>query len=161
LAVIVEVMSPQNDSLSSVHRKVFDAMTVQTGEHYVWNVLGLRVAIPSNLNLIKSSFLAGRTTLEFAESRSPVIVADRWGLASQLLGKHEFEHWARAALGLPKATALRLDERHLQFDQTPLFGVRRAVVGVYPIENKIQAVRSRSRKAELTPDRSWLISSND
>jgi len=156
LGVMAEVVSAKGENLASAHQRIASGVSIQSKELLVWEVLGLRAKVPKDLTLSKRNFLAGRTDLEFSRGRLPGLVASRWGLAFDLLAKHELPDWAKAALDLPRATVEEVEEGVLLRQQNRLSGERTAIVRVVPEDNKILAIRSKTGHATCQPRWEWL-----
>jgi hypothetical protein len=162
LVVLVECVTPGKDSLSAAHQKISSSLKVDCGDLYHWQVLGLNVYLPKDLEVGKRQLFAGRTTIQFTAGKHTLVTAERWGLASELLAKHDFLEWARAALELPRANitdedvGIRLVQKgHL------LTRTQTALVGLYPKENRIQSVKVQSNRSEWNPEWRWIGFSKD
>jgi hypothetical protein len=116
--------------------------------------LGLSVRLPSAWSLRRHAFQAGKTSLEF-EQKLGSIECVRWGFAEQLLRQHEFEHWARAALDLEKATCVA-EAEGLRLSHARLAKSVEAIAALQEDRNQIVTVKLTQVRASSRPEWEWL-----
>lgn len=98
----LEITGARRDSLLPHLNSSLSSFRRLGGEYALWSVLGLRIWIPSEFELARHGFLAGKTALHFRHGLDRLECV-RWGLAERLLQRQSLAEWARAACGLPSA----------------------------------------------------------
>ena len=148
----LEVTSTKADRLGAPFKAIEDSF--ETGKER-WAVLGLDVMLPGYLKVEKKTFLSGRTQLILG-GQGAVVDAQRWGFGEQLLAKHGFANWARAALEMEKAAVLEADAGIALELPNILRGPSYALAKLLPELNQIVSIKVRTRKPEWRPSWEWF-----
>lgn len=121
-----------------------------------WSVMGLSFHLPYPVRVEAKEFLAGRTTLKLA-GKGAAIVAERWGLAENLLNKRSLDDWAVSRLG-GRWKADDGPDRMLEWQasRSSPFGFETALVRHQPDRNQITLLRVRARNPRWRPQWDWL-----
>lgn len=101
---LIERSGPSRDSFKQEARTVLYGFEIFCGEEVPWEVLGLRLRLPSRLLMRRFEALAGRIAMRFS-SRFELVVAERWSLADRLLGSTTLEGWGAKATRLTPSDA--------------------------------------------------------
>ncbi len=148
----LEVTSTKSDRLGTPFKAIEDSFDTG-GER--WAVLGLDLRLPGYLKVEKKIFLSGRTQLMLG-GKGVIIDAQRWGFGEQLLAKHGFADWARAALDMPKAAVTAGENSIVMELPSVLKGRSYALAKLQPELNQIVSVKVRTRKKEWRPSWDWF-----
>ena len=149
----LEVTSTKADRLGTPFKAIEDSF--ETGPER-WAVLGLDLRLPGQLKVEKKVFLSGRTQLILGGQRVTVD-AQRWGFGEQLVAKHGFANWARAALDLRHAAATETDIGVVLELPSLLRGHSYALAKLQPERNQIVTVKVRTRKEHWRPTWEWFV----
>lgn len=145
--VLIEVMG---DSQLPTLRRIADSL--RSGD--LWSAFGLAVLIPAPLDLVKAEFLSAHTTLTF-KGKGSQVVAERFGLAEQLLGDRTLAEW----------TELNFPGAQISSDSSDSSGGKRkpslipqdvALIHPEPDLNQISVLKGRGRRLEYLPQWDWF-----
>jgi hypothetical protein len=151
----LEAVSSKNDSLLPAFRRLADSFTADT-ETERWALYGLKLKLPSGLDVDKKVLESGRTQL-FLSTKKAQIEAQRWAFAEQLVAKHGLENWARAMFQLPKS-ASEVTAEGVQFVQ-PGSLLKAAVTAMATVQadrNQIATIKVSTREEGWRPAWDWF-----
>lgn len=152
---VFEVVSSKNDSSLTILREA--TRSFRAGEvRDRWSVLGLDLSLPKGLEVEKQEFLSGKTRLNW-RAKPGKLLAERWGLADQLLSRHGQAEWAAAILGV-EPRKLQEDADGLRASIPGPFwrGRTEALVVHQADRNQLIVLRSESKNPDWRPTCDWL-----
>lgn len=157
LVVMSEVVGQSRESLTSAAQRHLGEQSIDDGDTWTWEVLGLRCRIPCEFQLTKRRFVAGRTGLDF-RCGSQDLSVDRWGMAASLVAKQPIEDWARAVLEAPKATIESCDHG-LRLAETRWYGLQwmSGLVTADAERNQLTTIQLRGKGKAREASWDWLI----
>jgi hypothetical protein len=152
----IEVVGGRRDQLLPLFREVNSGFkSTEKGDWEDWSILGLRFRSPVVLTLERKVFQSGRVQL-FFKAPGLKLEANRWGFGKQLIGKHGFEEWSKAALAL-KNEPVSVSEERLEFKPTGWFKPVNAIVSFDEERNQITTLKGQTRKEIKRPQWDWLV----
>ncbi|HVT12961.1 MAG TPA: hypothetical protein VHE55_11905 [Fimbriimonadaceae bacterium] len=154
LVHFLEITGARRDSLLPHLRSSLDSFRRPGGDYALWSVLGLRVWIPTRLELSRHDFLAGKTSLHF-RGRLDRLECVRWGLAERLLHRQGLEEWARAACRLSSADAFEEGDG-LRLEKAGRLGRKVVLVRHEPEHNQIVTVSASLASIARSPSWAWF-----
>lgn len=153
----VEVVSEKLDRRNErTLKQLLEFHTANTNNQEDWSLLGLHVRLPGEPILERRTLVSGRTALVFRIGRDRV-EAERWGLAKQLMQKHDPLEWTRHASRLPKAEVREETEDRIWLVRAARWPGRTQHVLMHHNEakNQIHVLRVSTR-GKLQPSWEWI-----
>ena len=151
----LEVVGARKDALLPAFRELSATFSSEGDlKNERWSIFGLSFCVPGQMSIEKKTFQAGRTEL-ILRGRHARIVATRWGFGNQLIQRHGFEPWARAALSLHDAP-VEVQERGLAFTARGILRATYTLVKLDEAENQIVALQVSCRRPDWRPTWDWL-----
>lgn len=146
--LLLEITGRAGDKLLPPLRTALSTLTSQN----LWSVFGLAVNLPEAYLLQKAEFLTARTRLTF-RAKGATLVAERYGLATQMFGETAPEQWLQDTFPSLPSTETPLELHR------PGGGLRPAEAALAhhePDLNQITVIHARSRRLELLPEWQWF-----
>jgi|YNPNPStandDraft_1061719.scaffolds.fasta_scaffold00004_4 hypothetical protein len=147
--IIAQIVMLRDENITHVIPGVLASIKDHRADGWTdWALYGLELAVPPNYKIEKQTLMSGYLSLTF-RNRSQVIVVDRWGFASTLIGENTVEEWFKREI-VPDIKGFKLAFEECEIASHPGVRVYGRRVGLK------QAVKALVKSVTLHPHPSWL-----